>query len=239
MAAVAGRTEHKQDQGAAPQRLLGTGPRRWRWLAIGAALMAMGATAVAAALGQVDERSGVVAATRDLPGGHVVAEGDLQVVEIAGGERLAAIPSARIDGMIGQTVLSPISKNALIAPAELGGDTDYPAEDEAVVGASLADNQVPISLQAGAQVALVITAPPSGESGEATSQEDPAATAATSPPPEEAIAGRVQSVDRPDDASGGQTTRVELVVDAADAAAVARAASADALTAVEVAEGQN
>src|SRR5690625_171921 len=116
MAATAERTEHKRDERAAPQRLLGAGPRRWRWLALGAALMALGAAAVAAALGQVDQRSGMVAAARDLPAGHVLAEGDVQVVEIAGAEALAAIPAGDVDALVGQTVQEPISKNTLLAP---------------------------------------------------------------------------------------------------------------------------
>ncbi|GAA4896072.1 SAF domain-containing protein [Streptomonospora salina] len=241
MAAVAERNEHKSDEGAAPQRLLGSGPRRWRWLAAGAALMAVGAAAVATALGQVDDRSGVVAAARDLPAGHVVVEGDLQVVEIAGGEQLAAVPAARIDGLVGKTVLAPINQNTLIAPEALGSGDAHPAEGEAVIGASLAPNQMPSSVRAGARVAVVITSAPGEDGspasgGEQTQGSPPPSPAASA---QEAISGRVQSVTTPEDAAGGQATRVELVVDAADAEAVARAAAADALSVVEVSGGES
>ncbi|GAA1748694.1 SAF domain-containing protein [Streptomonospora arabica] len=240
MAATAERTEHKKNEAAAPQRLLGAGPRRWRWLALGAALMALGAAAVAAALGQVDQRSGMVAAAQDLPAGHVLAQDDLQVVEIAGGEEVAAIPAGRLGSLVGQTVQTPIGKNALIAPGDVGTGAEHPNADEAVVGASLAGNQVPSSLQAGAQVALVITVSatiddqtPSGEDASAGAQGTPAP-----PPPAEPISARVQTVTPPGEGSGRQATRVELVVDASDAEVVARAASADALTVVEVAGGE-
>lgn len=238
MAATAERNEHKRNEGAAPLRLLGAGPRRWRWLALGGALMVLGAVAVAAALGQAEDRSGVVAAARDLPAGHVVAEGDLQVVEIAGAEQVAAIPAGRIGGLVGRTVLAPVGRDALITPRAVGGGEDHPEDGEAVVGASLADNQVPAALQSGSRVALVITASGGAEQSGEGGQETGAASAAPSiSPPQEAIDGRVQSVDPPGDQSGGRSTRVALVVDAADAEVVARAASADALTVVEVAGG--
>src|SRR5690625_2473757 len=240
MAATAERAESKRDEGAAPQRLLGAGPRRWRWLAVGAALMVLGAVVVAAALGQVDERSGVVAAARNLPAGHVLAEGDVQMVEIAGAENLAAISAGEVDALVEQTVQAPIAKDTLIAPADVGTGAEYPGKDEAVVGASLAANQVPVSLQAGARVVLIVTAS-SGDGAAEDASDDGAGTAEAAPPDTDAepVSARVQSVTPPGEGSGRQSTRVELVVGADDAETIARAASADALTVVEVAGGES
>ncbi|MBX9388489.1 SAF domain-containing protein [Streptomonospora nanhaiensis] len=228
MAGVAERTSKRSSTPATPERLLSAGPRRWRWLALGAAFMVVGAVAVAAALGQVDQRSGMVAAARDLPAGHVLTAEDLHVVEIAGAENLAAVPAGQVDDLVGQRVLSPLHADTLIAPHALGSPDDYPEPDEAVVGARLADNQAPASLAQGADVAVVITAttqgePPSVE--EALTPGEPGV-----PQEQQAFPTRVQSVEATEDGA----MRVELVLAADDAEAVARAASADALTVVEV-----
>ncbi|GAA3745135.1 hypothetical protein HDA32_005148 [Spinactinospora alkalitolerans] len=230
MAGVADRTDREQpDTGREPVRLLGAGPRRWRWLAAGAGLMVLGALAVVTALGQVDQRSGIVAAARDLPAGHVVGAGDLQVAEIAGGESLAVIPAAQLDVLIGRTVLAPIGEDAPIAEGTLGADADHPGAGEAVVSASLADNRVPESLRSGAYVSLITTGQGEGDGGGDSADAEESAAASG---PSEVIEARVQTVTPPGE--GGEETRVELVVDGVDAAEVARAASADALAVVEV-----
>ncbi|GAA3744480.1 SAF domain-containing protein [Salinactinospora qingdaonensis] len=226
---TAPRRSDNVSNGQAPVRLLGTGMRRWRWLAVGVGLMALGAMAVVVALGQVDQRSGVVAAARDLPAGHVVTAGDLRVVDIAGGEELAAVPSARLDRMVGQTVLRPVAQGALLTQAAVGTAAEHPGEGKAVVGAALATNQFPASLRAGAPVSVVITGG-AVQAGQATPAAGEAAAPAGSP---KAVAGRVQSIIPPGETGSG-SSRVELVVDAGDAAMVARAAAAKSLSVVEV-----
>ncbi|MBB6174943.1 hypothetical protein HNR23_005003 [Nocardiopsis mwathae] len=186
--------------------------------------------AMATALDQVDQRSGVVVAARTLPAGHVVAQGDLRVAQIAGAEDLAAIPAAQLDALVGQTVLTLISDRALITEEALGSREDHPKDDEAIVGASLSSAQFPSSLRNGAHVSLIST-----EQGQDNARTDGAddGTTVSAPAGGRAISGQVQSI-TPTVQGGGDVTLVELVVDRSDAADVARAASAGALTVVAV-----
>ncbi|PSK89934.1 SAF domain-containing protein [Murinocardiopsis flavida] len=229
MAGAAEKTKTTRDQDA-PVRLVGAGPRRWRWLAAGAGLMVLGALATVMALGQMDQRSGVVVAARDLEPGHVVGERDLMVAQVAGADDLAVIPAGRLGALVGQTVLTPVGERSLIAESAVGEGAKHPGAGEAVVGASLAANQFPASLRSGAQVSLVIADQGErGSGGDASTENSPPSPSA------EAIDGRVQSIAPP--GNGGEVTRVELVVDSVDAAEAARAASGGSLTVVEVSGG--
>ncbi|MBB5429924.1 SAF domain-containing protein [Nocardiopsis composta] len=205
-------------------RLVAAGPRRWRWLAAGAALMVLGALLAAAAVAQSAQRSGYVAAARDLPAGHILASEDLKVVELAGAESLAVVSAERLGEAVGRRLLTPLSEQTLIPQTALGAAGDYPGEGEAVVGASLAANQYPSSLRAGARVSVIIT----GQSTEGGEGEQGGSAGAP-----EAVPARVQAITPPGE-SAGEAALVELVVDAADAAEVAAAASAGAVSVVEV-----
>jgi len=206
-----------------PVRLVAAGPRRWRWLAAGAALMVLGALLAAAAVAQSGQRSGYVAAARDLPAGHVLASEDLKVVELAGAESLAVVSAERLGEAVGRRLLTPLSEQALIPRAALGAAGDYPGEGEAVVGASLASNQYPASLRAGARVSVIIT----DQEAEGGDGEQGGSSGAP-----EAVPARVQAITPPDQNAG--ESLVELVVDAADAAEVAAAAASGAVSVVEV-----
>lgn len=196
-----------------PVRLLGTGPRRWRWLGVGLGLMAAGALGAAWVLGQADEREGVVVAASDLPAGHFLTPQDLTVVQIAAGDEVATLPSQDLQVVVGQTLAVPLGQGALLSEGMLAEVGEYPQADQAVVGAALEPAQFPSSLQPGAHVSVVAAG-----AGQA---EGP-------------VSAQVQSITS---AEGGGSTLVELAVDRADAEAVARSAASGEVALVRIADG--
>ncbi|MDA2807161.1 hypothetical protein [Nocardiopsis suaedae] len=209
-----------QPDGRGSKLRLKAGARRWRRLAAGLVLMALGAVAAGAALDRSDDRSGYVAAARDLPAGRFLESGDLQVVHIAGADALSAVPVEERDGLVGQRLSTAVPERSLIPSESVTAEPAHLEDGEAAIGAVLSPAQFPASLQEGAQVSAIISEQGDGE-GDAETVGVPA---------------RVQAIHAPSgDAS--EPTRVELVVDAADAARVAQAAAAEALSVVEVGGG--
>ncbi|GAB3474724.1 SAF domain-containing protein [Nocardiopsis coralliicola] len=218
--------------GAQTTRLrLSGSARRVRWVAGSVAAMAIGALLVSLAVAQMGARSGYVAATRDLPAGHVVAAEDLMIVELAGADQLSAVPADGLSAAVGQTVLSPVAERALLTGDHLGAAEEHPADGEAVVGASLAPEQYPASLAEGAAVSVVVTDAPASSSGGDGESEPP--KSGTPSGAGSAVPARVQRLTPPGEGAG-ESARVELVVDSADAADVAAAAAAGSVSLVAV-----
>ncbi|WP_236572288.1 SAF domain-containing protein [Nocardiopsis sp. FR4] len=196
----------------APVRLTGRGTRRWRSLLVAVALMVAGATAVVLALTQVDQRVPVLVAAGDLPAGHVITAADVQVVELAGAERLATVSD--IDQAVGATLTLPVSEGALLSDAVLGGDGEQLSSGQAVVSAQLTAGRVPSSVRAGSQVSVTLT-------GDGADVSFPA---------------QVQNLTPLSGEAGGDVL-VDLVVDGTHAARLARAAAEDHVALVQTPHG--
>lgn len=203
-------------------RLLGSGPRRWRWLSLGLTLMIAGGLGAYAALSQTDDRVGVLVADTDIPAGHSLQAEDLTVAEIAGEDAVSTISGADLDYVLGQTVNVPVSEGAVLFEEAVGSPGDYPDAGQAVVGADLQPSQYPASLEPGTHVSVVAASPPQQEDA---ADEDAAL--------DNAVSAQVQSITQADDG----TTLVELLVDATDATAVAQAATAGELALVRTPHG--
>ena len=213
----------RRDRSTASQaqvRLLGTGPRRWRGLGFGAALMAVGGLIAATAVGRLDDRQGVLVATGDLPAGHVVAAEDLKVADIGGADGLSVIPDDRLEETVGQILNVPVSEGSVLPNTALGPKAAYPGAGEAVVGAALAPGRFPASVRPGAQVSVVISSDSGTDTGGAQDGSGG-----------QAFGARLQSFEEAED---GGVALVELVVDAGDAAQVASAAAAERISVVQV-----
>jgi hypothetical protein len=172
--------------------------------------MAAGAAAVVLALGQMDQRVPVVVAAQDLPAGHVITAADLRVVDLAGAEALPVISDVTL--AVGATTTLPVTEGAFLSEPVLGSEGEQLSSSEASVGAVLSPGRVPASLGAGGQVSVVLTGDDAGAS---------------------AVPGRVQDLTPLGDDPGAEV-RVELVVEASQAAAVARAAAEDGIALVQV-----
>ena len=214
-------------------RLVSSSRRRWRWISAGVLLVSLGAgTGVWASL-QGEERVPIVAAARDLPAGHVLSDSDLRVVQVAGADALDLIDS-RAEDVVGQRVAFPVREGTPLTRSAVGEKAKYPQEGEAIVAAAVAPGVLPASAVEGSPVAVIIT----DTSSEATSAARDAAEPSDEPsmPVQgRVVAARVHSIQDMEDATGSAVV-VELVVEAADAEAVARATGAEAIRLAVTAE---
>ncbi|GLU47469.1 SAF domain-containing protein [Nocardiopsis ansamitocini] len=202
---------------AQPVRLLGTGPRRWRWLGLGIALMAAGALVATTAVDQLDQRRQVLVADADLPAGHLLTAGDLRVADLSGTSGLSVVSGDQLEQVVGSTLTVPVAADSVLPETAVGPGSDYPESGRAVVGASLKPGRFPESLRPGAQVSVVVVS--EGESGTRRGVQ--------------AYAAHLQSFTAAD---GGSAT-AELLVDAGDAGQISTAAAADGIALVQVPAG--
>ncbi|GAB3465796.1 hypothetical protein GCM10027570_54410 [Streptomonospora sediminis] len=225
---------------APPQvRLLGSGPRRWRWLGLGLAIMTAGALAGVAAVERLDDRQEVLVAGGDLAAGHVLTAADLEVARISVSQSVSVVEEDRLQEAVGSALTVPVPEGGVLPASALGPGSDYPADGKAVVGAVLAPGRFPASLERGAAVSVVLvgdsTAPggavsgSGGGSGGGTGGQGGAAAGSGSGVT--AYPARVQSVEVSE--SDGSAS-VELVVAADAAAQVSAAASTEQAAVVQV-----
>ncbi|WP_017599007.1 SAF domain-containing protein [Nocardiopsis lucentensis] len=203
---------------APPVRLLGKGPRRWRWLVLGLAMATTGALAGVTAVARLDQRQGVLVADRDLPAGHVVTTEDLRIVRITVADGVSVIGEQGLEEVLGRALTVPVADGAILPTMALGPDAAYPPAEQAVVGVALMPGRFPASLQPGASVSVVVI--PENTEGIAEQENGT-----------EAYAARVQSVEP--SASDGSVI-VELAVSALDAAQISSAAATERVTVVQV-----
>lgn len=198
-----------------PVRLLGSGPRRWRWLVLALVLMIVGALGGVMALERTDDRQGVLVADTDLPAGHVVTADDLKVARISVAQGVSFVGAERLEEAVGQTLTVPVTEGGVLAESALGTEAAFPEQDRAVLGLALPPGRFPASIGAGTAVSVVV---------------HPAEGAADTGV--EAYRAHVQSA-RASAAQEG-AVELELVAASADAAAIASAAAAERVSLVQV-----
>ncbi|MCI0689269.1 MAG: SAF domain-containing protein [Sporichthyaceae bacterium] len=206
--------------GAAP-RLPARPRRRVPHLLVGVLLVTVCALAVALVVLRAGGRSAVLVMARSVAAGQVVAAEDLRVAHVAAGPDLGVVPANGAAQVVGRTAAIPLAEGSLLSPAQLGPAT-FPADGQAMIGLALSDGQYPPGLATGARVVVVLTAEPGiSDTGVVPIQLGPALVASVQPG---------------GDPTGG--TRVGLVLDPADAVAVAGAgAGRVALVALSAAGG--
>ncbi|MFD3685686.1 SAF domain-containing protein [Nocardiopsis sp. NPDC058631] len=197
-----------------PVRLLGSGPRRWRWLALALGMMAAGGLSGVVALEQMDDKQGVLVADGDLPAGHVVAAEDLRVARISVADGVSFVGAERLEATVGQTLTVPVTEGGLLPEAALGAEAAFPEPDRAVLGVALRPGRFPSSLGPGTAVSVVVHP----EEGATTGVE--------------AYRALVREV-LPSAAEDG-SVELELVASSTDAAAIASAAAAERVSVVQV-----
>ena len=214
-----GPTSRTRPNPAPPVRLLGSGPRRWRWLVLGLALASTGALAGVTAVERLDQRQGVLVAEGDLPAGHVVGADDLRVVRITVADGVSVIGERELEQVVGRPLTVPVADGSVLSSTALGPDAAYPVAEEAIVGAALQPGRYPASLQPGSAVSVVVITEDSEGGG---TRGDGGA---------EAYPARVQSVEP---AATDGSVIVELAVSALDAARISSAAATESVAVVQV-----
>ncbi|MBR8743781.1 SAF domain-containing protein [Nocardiopsis sp. MG754419] len=197
-----------------PVRLLGSGPRRWRWLVLAVGMMTVGGLGGILAMEQMDERQGVLVADSDLSAGHVVTAQDLRVARIAVADGVSYVAAERLDEAVGQTLTLPVTQGGVLPEVALGADAEFPEQDRAVVGVALRAGRFPSSMVSGTAASVVVDPSDGSDSGA------------------QVYRALVRNV-TPSTAEDGSVT-LELVVASNDAADIASAASAERISLVQV-----
>jgi Flp pilus assembly protein CpaB len=131
--------------------------RRPGLLALGVALVALGALAAAWLVSTSSARIAVLVAARDVPYGTVLTDADLSSVEVAGTSGVAVIPAGERDRVVGRVAATTIVAGSLLAPAQLTAAAP-PAPGEVLVGVPLKADRLPAGgLTPGDRILIVET----------------------------------------------------------------------------------
>ncbi len=212
--------------GRAMPALAPAGGRQRRWsLALVAVLVTLGSALAFAVLWlNAGDRKPVLAVTRNVPAGQVIASQDIEVVRVSADPALTPVPSDRRGEIIGQTASFDLVAGTLLTEGAVGEATALEV-GTAVVAVALGAGELPTaSLREGDRVLTVLT----GIEGEAVEDGGPA------PDVLGRVIGRgatVYALER-DEVDGSLI--VSLMVGEPDAAAVAGAEAADRISLVLV-----
>lgn len=132
--------------------------RRPGLLALGVALVAVGALAAAWLVSASSARVAVLVAARDVPYGTVLTDADLSSVEVAGTGGVAVIPAGERDRVVGRVAATTIVAGSLLAPAQLTAAAP-PAPGEVLVGVPLKADRLPAGGLAPGDRILIVETP--------------------------------------------------------------------------------
>lgn len=194
---------------AAPRR------RRPTLLALGVALVALGALVVVYVVGQVGDRQQVLAVARNVAVGQVVAADDLVVAGVANDPDLRPVPASALGEMVGKVAAVDLRAGSLLTLDSVT-DRAMPSGQEQLVPLPLKSGQLPArGLQAGERVLVVQTPADSGSSTEPTGTPIPATVVDVGAPDENGVTTVDVVVDSPNGplvATRAGTGRVAVVV---------------------------
>jgi hypothetical protein len=174
-------TRRPRHVGYAAQVAEGIRVSRPALVALGVLLIVGCATAGAVLAGRSNHDRPYLVALRPIPPGTVISASDLGVVSLDPPATLAAVPAAGESSVLGRQAQYQIPAGSLLDAGELTAGEPLPA-GEAIVGASLASNQLPDELAPGDQVLVVYTSSTGGSlGGLGTPVGPPNASPSTSP----------------------------------------------------------
>lgn len=194
-----------------------------RQLAIGLLLVVGSALAFLAWTNGRGGRQPVLAVARPVAAGEVLTAADVTEVRVALAAGVQAIAATRRGATVGRRVAVDLVPGTLLAPGQLG-ETRRLAVGRAVIGLALKAGQFPEGLWSGDPVMVVH---PAG-----TTLVPGTAEGSSVPPPASGNAARVVTIGPARDQTGA--TLVSLELDAAQAPAVAAAATAGQVSLVLV-----
>jgi SAF domain len=162
-------------------RFVGKGHRRRPALAMASIALVMFCIATFSSLYlHAGNRVAVLATSHDIPQGHTINRGDLEVVRVSLSEGLAPISAQDSSKIVGRIATVPLLRGTLLSKSELavhGG----PARGKAVVGVATKAGQLPAGgVAVGDTVDVILTGSPAllagGTSGSSNSTNSAATT---------------------------------------------------------------
>lgn len=199
-------------------------------------VLVVGGCALASAqlVARAGDRVPVLAATRELPAGHVIAAGDVTTVRVAADPQVRLLPATQRGQVIGRTTAVPVTTGGLLAASALG-PARVPPAGHSVVGLAVKPGQYPPGLAAGAHV-RIITASSASSSPDASVTITGHGQDAKQPTGGGAVRGTVLSMTAARQ-STGVAVKVSVQVPTDQAAQVAKAASAGEVSVVQDSSG--
>lgn len=145
----------------APRVAAPKGRRNPSLLALGVALIAVGALAAVWMVNAAGHRTPVVVILRDVPFGSVVTSADVGTADISAGPGVSTIPAAEVDSVVGSVAATNLTAGSLLNRGQLT-TTAPPNDGDVLVAVAVPATRMPAGgLQAGERV-LVVEAPTNG-----------------------------------------------------------------------------
>lgn len=127
---------------AAPPLRAPRARRRPGLIALGVALIALGALTVAWLVSSSSQRLGVLVAARDIPFGTAISDADLAIADIAVDPGVAVIPAADRRTVVGQVAATTVVAGSLLAPGQIAV-AGPPTDGQVLVGVPLKSDRLP------------------------------------------------------------------------------------------------
>ncbi|MEU8075952.1 SAF domain-containing protein [Catellatospora citrea] len=193
-------------------------------LVAGLLLVAVSVMAAVQVIGRLDDRTAVLALTRDVVAGQVLSAADLSQAQVAADADLNLVPAERLPQVVGRPAAVPLKAGSLLSAAQLG-DSVWPPAGKVRLAVGVPAGRMPADVTAGATV-TIHPAPVVGQ--QAPPSAAPAASAAAgSDGPVRAV---VVAVSQAPDMSGWV---VSVLCDSADAPRVIAATGGEVSIVVE------
>jgi Flp pilus assembly protein CpaB len=196
-------------------------------------LVVVACAAVGAAVaGRSGRTEAVLEVARPVATGIALGAEDLEVVDLVPSPRLRVVPATALGSVVGQPARVPLVPGALLVPGDLGAGPRVPP-DSALVGTSLAPDEVPSGLAPGDEV-LVVPSGAGQPAGELASASDPVGSSLR---PAVLAQATVIAVEQPGTTSPTGDELVTLAVPRSAAADVAAASAAGDVSLAELVPG--
>ncbi|MFF7250477.1 SAF domain-containing protein [Embleya sp. NPDC008237] len=167
----------------------------------GIALVVVAGLAFALMAQRLGDRHSVLALSRPVPAGQVIADADLRRVQVAEDGGLGLFRDGDRAQVVGRVALVPLEAGALLQRSFLGDVQAFPPPGQAVVSVSIKPGGAPAQVREGQRVAVIEAAQPAPAAG---------TTLATAPPAPRVVA-TVVTVGGP--AANAQDFTVSLLVE--------------------------
>ncbi|MFZ0323692.1 MAG: SAF domain-containing protein [Actinomycetes bacterium] len=139
------------------------GRRRPGLIALGIALIAVGALAAVWLVNSAGQRTPVVALVRDVPYGSVITEADLGSAEVSVDSTVQTIPASETGSIVGSVAATDLTAGSLLGRGQLTAVAP-PGTDEVLVAVAIPATRMPAGgLQAGDRLLVVDTPNPDAD----------------------------------------------------------------------------
>jgi hypothetical protein len=142
----------------APRVAAPKGRRRPLMLALGLALVAVGALASVWLVSSASQRVSVLVLARDVPYGSPITDADLNTTDVSVDPNVATVPASELDAVVGSVSATSLSAGSLLSRAELTSAAP-PAAGQVLVGVAIPATRMPAGGLAPGDRVLVVDTP--------------------------------------------------------------------------------